>query len=94
MIEANSVIKSRSCYKLIFNSDLEFCEEYYTKISGLINLDKDKDVTHNFSIAKLELTNHDSAIKASYDTLFEEYKYATFDLWKHSEFSCKILPRK
>jgi protein-arginine kinase len=70
------VIKTKSYFKLSYKSDLEFSEDYFSKISGLICLDKDRDCAETFKISKYDLDREkDPSIKKAYDDVYEDSKF-------------------
>jgi protein-arginine kinase len=74
-IKNNSLITKSFC-KLCYVDDLKFTEDYYSKISGLINIDKDKEnIATNFSFSKLKLDDKiDKAIYEAYDKNYDILK--------------------
>lgn len=71
-----SVIKTKSYFKLSYKSDLDFSEDFYSKISGLICLDKDGECEEIFKISKYDLDErNNSSIKKSYDEVYDDSKF-------------------
>jgi protein-arginine kinase len=71
-----SVIKTKSYFKLSYKSDLDFSEDFYSKISGLICLDKDGKCEEIFKISKYDLDErNNSSIKKSYDEVYDDSKF-------------------
>jgi len=70
-IKNNSLITKSFC-KLCYADDLKFTEDYYSKISGLINIDKDKEnIVTNLLFSKLKLDKIDKAIFEAYEKNFD-----------------------
>ena len=78
-IKNNSLITKYFC-KLCYVDDLKFTEDYYSKISGLINIDKDKEnIATNFSFSKLKLDDKiDKAIYEAYEKNYDILKMVKY----------------
>ena len=62
-------------YKLSYESDMEFCEAFYNKISGLINLDRGDEYPEWINMPCLSLSESPlPALKKAYESNFETLK--------------------
>jgi arginine kinase len=69
-------LKTKANFKLSYQTDLEFLNDYYLKLSALINVESDKESIDSFQLGRFELDEtHDPAIKTAYEKVYEEYKY-------------------
>lgn len=69
---SNENLATKANFKLSFGTELEFFEDYYNKIAGLINIDID---SLKLDFNKLEIESDDPYVKEAYEILFEDFKY-------------------
>lgn len=74
-VYVDDAVSLSSSYRLSKGTELEYIEGFYSMISGLINMNKDSDLSFQKRQFDKAFSTTDPYIKASYDKAFNDIKY-------------------